>query len=397
SPNLVVITIWQEVAGAVILTPPLQLARQPCCQTRHVLAFISFLGFSIVYALRVNLSVAMVVMVNHTSTSETINSKVCPMPWHNISQSAITQGWILGAFFYGYIVTQIPGGYLADRYGGKLLFGFGITCTWLFTLLTPIAAEMGVFYLILVRFVEGLGEGVTFPTMHSMWAKWAPPLERSQLISFSYAGSYFGTVIALPLSGVLADTLGWPYIFYICGESYSYHALHLFSSSDDVYHTLCSVDAGKAVSWHGFCWSSEKPQHVPWLEMSRSGPVWAICVSYFCYSWGFYTLLNCMPMYMNDILHFSIEEVCPQCVVHGISEWCRAFVCINLVLSHISMCLCILHGSHTLPEWQNVFYIASAVSVFGAVFFVLFGSGKIQKWAMVDHIQCGHQNGKLGF
>ena len=34
---------------------------------------------------------------------------------------------ILGAFFYGYVITQIPGGYLAEKFGGKWLFGLG-TC-----------------------------------------------------------------------------------------------------------------------------------------------------------------------------------------------------------------------------------------------------------------------------
>uniref|UniRef100_UPI00358F7DEC sialin-like isoform X2 n=1 Tax=Myxine glutinosa TaxID=7769 RepID=UPI00358F7DEC len=471
--------------------------RQPCCQTRHVLAFISFLGFSIVYALRVNLSVAMVVMVNHTSSSETTNSKVCPVPWHNVSQPAVapkgpqynwdskTQGWILGAFFYGYIVTQIPGGYLADRYGGKLLFGLGITCTWLFTLLTPIAAEMGVFYLILVRFLEGLGEGVTFPTMHAMWAKWAPPLERSQLISFSYAGSYFGTVVALPLSGVLADTLGWPYIFYICGSVGVFWSLgwYLLAFDSPKKHPYISAIELKYIqsSLHS-TQSSQKPQRVPWLEMSRSGPVWAICISYFCYSWGFYTLLNCMPMYMNDILHFSIEEngflsalpylfswvvmvgsglladwLCRRkvfstttvrkmftlfglggpslfliavCYVGCNSKLAVTFLTLSLVAGALSgsgnsinhldiapqfagillgisnsfatipgflapLAVGYLTSNHTLPEWQNVFYIASAVSVFGAVFFMFFGSGKIQKWATLDSIPCAKASGFL--
>lgn len=69
-----------------------------------------------------------------------------------------TQGWILGSFFYGYIVTQIPGGYLARKYGAKWLLGFGILGTVIFTLLTPVAADMGAGYLIAVRVLEGIGE-----------------------------------------------------------------------------------------------------------------------------------------------------------------------------------------------------------------------------------------------
>lgn len=78
------------------------------------------------------------------------------------SWDADTQGWILGSFFYGYIVTQIPGGYLASKIGGKLLLGFGVFGTSAFTLLTPLAADLGVGYLIAVRALEGLGEVILF-------------------------------------------------------------------------------------------------------------------------------------------------------------------------------------------------------------------------------------------
>ena len=68
------------------------------------------------------------------------------------------QGIILGAFYYGYVVTQIPGGYMAEKYGGKWLFGIGIFITAVLTLLTPIAASSGVPVFIAVRIIEGLGE-----------------------------------------------------------------------------------------------------------------------------------------------------------------------------------------------------------------------------------------------
>lgn len=68
------------------------------------------------------------------------------------------QGNILGSFFYGYLFTQVPGGRLAERFGGKWLFGLGVLCTAILTLLTPVAARWGVGALITVRVLEGLGE-----------------------------------------------------------------------------------------------------------------------------------------------------------------------------------------------------------------------------------------------
>jgi MFS family permease len=81
------------------------------------------------------------------------------------------QGLILGSFFYGYVLTQLPGGRLAELWGGKWLYGLGVLVTALFTLLTPWAAKTSVYLLVAVRVMEGLGEGVTFPAMHAMLGK----------------------------------------------------------------------------------------------------------------------------------------------------------------------------------------------------------------------------------
>ena len=64
----------------------------------------------------------------------------------------------LGVFFYGYVITQVPGGWLAARVGAKYLFGFGVLFTSILTLFTPAAANHSVGMFILVRILEGFGE-----------------------------------------------------------------------------------------------------------------------------------------------------------------------------------------------------------------------------------------------
>lgn len=73
-----------------------------------------------------------------------------------------TQGMILSAFYYGYIITHIPGGLLAQKFGGKQTLGLGIFSTALFTVLTPAVARMGSLQLIILRFLMGLGEVSTW-------------------------------------------------------------------------------------------------------------------------------------------------------------------------------------------------------------------------------------------
>ena len=65
---------------------------------------------------------------------------------------------MLSSFFYGYIITQLPGGCLALKFGGKNLFGLGILSTAVLTLLTPAAARASVALLVTLRILIGLCE-----------------------------------------------------------------------------------------------------------------------------------------------------------------------------------------------------------------------------------------------
>lgn len=68
------------------------------------------------------------------------------------------------------------------------MYGVGVLLTAIFTILSPIAAFVDFKFFIVVRVLEGLGEGVTYPAMHAMLARWIPPMERSKFAAYVYAG-----------------------------------------------------------------------------------------------------------------------------------------------------------------------------------------------------------------
>ena len=70
----------------------------------------------------------------------------------------LSPGWVLSSFFYGYILTQIPGGFLATRFSGKHVFGLGVVLTSVLTLLTPVAATTNIWLLVALRVLEGICE-----------------------------------------------------------------------------------------------------------------------------------------------------------------------------------------------------------------------------------------------
>ncbi|GFO24631.1 vesicular glutamate transporter 1 [Plakobranchus ocellatus] len=302
--------------------------------SRLGLAIIAFLGFINVYALRVNLSVAIVCMVNHTAIrsdndASNATSSECSSDSTDNSTSDTTdnilggellwekpiQGTILGSFFWGYLLGQIPAGWAATKFGGKWIMASTMFVSALGTLLTPVLAQAHYWAVIVLRIVLGIATGMTFPAMHTMWGKWAPPLERTKLITFTYAGAQVGIVMTFPLSGFLCKygfAGGWPSIFYVTGgiclvwsilwmvlvsEDPKSHPRISDIERDYILGSLESKDTGET-----------RKVHVPWLSIILSLPVWAIVVANVTSDWGAYTLLTNIPTYINEVLKFDITS-----------------------------------------------------------------------------------------
>ncbi|XP_025832317.1 putative inorganic phosphate cotransporter [Agrilus planipennis] len=314
-------------------------------KTRYILGVLGFLGFANVYAMRVNLSVAIVSMINHTAFPQpSTNSNIydhCPAntPTNNTKPSQngefdwdeSTQGIVLGSFFYGYVLTQIPGGRFAELFGGKLVYGIGVLLTGIFTILSPIAARTNFTLFIIVRVLEGMGEGVTFPAMHAMLARWIPPLERSKFAAYVYAGTNFGTVISLPLSGWLCSLEfmgGWPLSFYLFGVLgviwfifwvflvYDTPSSHPRIDRQEQAYILASIGP-----------QDEEKGPIPWWNMLTCVPLWAILITQCGQNWAFYTLLTELPTYMDQILHFDIESNAILSSLQYLTSWWFGVAC----------------------------------------------------------------------
>ncbi|CAG8820124.1 8814_t:CDS:2, partial [Racocetra persica] len=93
------------------------------------------------------------------------------------------QGLISSSFYIGYCMTQIIGGALSDKFGGKQILGIAAATWAFFTLLTPISARINLYMLILCRICLGIGEGVCYPCVISLISKWFPTQERTRAVS----------------------------------------------------------------------------------------------------------------------------------------------------------------------------------------------------------------------
>ncbi|KAF4517149.1 hypothetical protein B566_EDAN006448 [Ephemera danica] len=182
-------------------------------QARYLIAFSCFLANTVFYIMRVNLSVAIVAMTYDENGDPPSGPEDVPLyDWDPSTRSTI-----LSSFFWGYIITQIPAGYLANKYGPKIPFLVSILLSSIFTVLYVPAANLGWGWACASRVLLGLAQGGLLPCCHTLLAVWSLPGERGRMTVYSYTGQQFGTIVAMSGSGVLSASLGWPSVFYVTG------------------------------------------------------------------------------------------------------------------------------------------------------------------------------------
>jgi MFS transporter, ACS family, glucarate transporter len=130
-------------------------------------------------------------------------------------------GFIFSAFGWSYVVAQLPGGWLLDRYGSKSIYALSLALWSLMTIaqgfvgfLTGAAAMTTLFAL---RFALGLAEAPSFPGNSRIVAAWFPKQERATASAIFNSAQYFATVIFAPLMGWVITAFGWPWSFGVMG------------------------------------------------------------------------------------------------------------------------------------------------------------------------------------
>ena len=181
----------------------------------------------------------------------------------------------------------------------------------LFTILIPVMAiNVGEGGVIACRVIQGLNQGFLYPSLHTLLGKWTPLAERSKVASFVYTGGPLGTVIALPVTGAIADSsVGWPTAFYVYGGmGITWTILWALIGADSpAKHGRVSEKEKRYIE--GTVGSEGKELPTPWLKIFKSLPFIAIFVTHCGQNWGFWTLLTEIPSYMSGIMKYDISDV----------------------------------------------------------------------------------------
>ena len=139
----------------------------------------------------------------------------------DLGLSPVEMGYIFSAFAWSYVLAQLPGGWLLDRFGSKMTYGCSIFLWSLFTLLQGFvgffSGAAAFILLIALRLLVGASEAPAFPGNSRITSAWFPTQERGLAASIFNSAQYFATVAFAPLMGWIVHHYGWQSIFFFMG------------------------------------------------------------------------------------------------------------------------------------------------------------------------------------
>lgn len=259
-----------------------------------------------------------------------VNLSVAIIPMsHQLGWNSSTAGLVQSSFFWGYALSQLPGGWLAKELTGGKVLKFGVLAWSLATALVPSVAGFTP-GLIISRILVGIGEGVSPSAATDLIARTIPSTERSRAVAFVFSGLSVGSVLGLLFAPPCIENFGWESVFYIFGLLGFIWYVGFELTMDEV----MSASAGQAASLDGReknillsensgCGPSlassstlgphatelkSTPGVVPWTAFLKSRAVWAMIYAHFCGNWGHYTFLSWLPTYFSEALHLNLTN-----------------------------------------------------------------------------------------
>ncbi|KAI6177306.1 Major facilitator superfamily MFS-1 domain containing protein [Aphelenchoides bicaudatus] len=248
-----------------------------------------------------------------------------------ISNSVLSQtyGWnksdagtIMSCFFWGYTITQIFAGKLADKYSGERILNITTLAWALLTLFTPQLFDLAywsgypMFFLLLLRILTGIGQGFHSPSLASIVSKHLTATDKGRVFGICLAGSHFGSVVAGSLGSIILEAFGWRSLFYFVGKHFKcYLVVHLSLLDRKVNNTygnrIAPADSkttlNKAKGSEASLLPLDKKKHtndvdVPWKQLFSHPAFWAASVAQYAGANAYFTIFSWLPSYFSD--HF---------------------------------------------------------------------------------------------
>ncbi|MBV9830120.1 MAG: MFS transporter [Marmoricola sp.] len=215
---------------------------------------------------------------------------------HDLHLDKAQQGLAGGVFFLGYLVLQIPGGHLAERWSAKKFVAIMIVAWGVFALLSGMVQSFG--QLLVVRLLLGVAEGGIWPAILVLISHWFPREERARAFGVWMMNIPISSIITAPLSGWILSFGDWRDLFYIQGVLPFVIALPLW--------LLLVKDRPSQATWVSPAerdWierslvedERDAPAFAGYAQVFRSSVVLRLVLVYFFIQVGFYGLTLWLP------------------------------------------------------------------------------------------------------
>jgi ACS family glucarate transporter-like MFS transporter len=211
-------------------------------------------------------------------------------------------GFVFSAFAYPYLLFQIIGGWVSDRFGTRRTL-IGCSLIWASaTVLTGMAG--GLVSLLVARVMLGLGEGATFPAATAAMARWVAAKDRGFAQGITHAAARLGNALAPGLIVAVMAVYGWRASFFVCAAlSFAWLAAWaLIFRENPADHPGLTQEERKELPP-----PKAKGQDVPWGRLfKRMAPVTMV---YFCYGWTLWLFLSWIPQYFLHSQNLNLSKM----------------------------------------------------------------------------------------
>ena len=201
-------------------------------------------------------------------------------------------GFVFSAFAYPYLLFQIIGGWVGDRFGPRRTLTI---CSFIWagaTVLTGFAG--GLMSMVIARVLLGLGEGATFPTATRAMSNWTPSASRGFAQGITHAFARIGNAVTPPLVTWLMVALSWRASFIVLGGVSFLWALAwvwYFRDNPRDHAKITAAEVNVLPPYVGMKDSAA----IPWSPLLRR--MVPVTIVYFCYGWTLWLFLTWVPQY----------------------------------------------------------------------------------------------------
>jgi MFS family permease len=200
----------------------------------------------------------------------------------------VQMGMLLSAFFWTYTVSQVPVGWLAERYGAHRILAAGLVLWASATILVGFAHTFATLFVL--RLMLGLGESAGFPSVAKILAAIVPAKglgTANGIVAFGYlTGPVVGTIVG----GLLMARFGWRSAFWVFGGLSLLWLLPWWRVAGQVRTAVRSSADDSPTSW----------------MILKQPSLWGTALGLFSSNYVFYFMLSWLPSYLQTEHGFSI-------------------------------------------------------------------------------------------